>query len=269
MTALRLGSVHYLNARPLVAWFESPDCPHAPAITLAPPAELAAMLRAGLVDAALASTFEMIRAPGLVALPGVSISARAEVQSVRLFSKLPVPRVRTVALDSSSLSSAALTRIVLADAYGLNPTYVSMGPDLAAMLEVCDAALLIGDLSLFEDVTPHVLDLGRAWYELTGLPFVYGAWLARDDRDFSRISEVVLLAKEWGMRHLEPIASEWSLRTGMAIGRVRRYLADVMWYDLGPAHWLAITEFQRRCAAHGLAPAGVPLRGAEERQVGA
>ena len=259
MSAFRLGAVPYLNGRPLVAWFDALECPDGVEVALAPPSQLAAAVRAGQFDAALASSFEMLRAPGLVALPGISISARAEVMSVRLFSKVPIAHVRTVALDASSLSSAALTRIVLSDAYGLDPAYVTMAPDIGAMLERCDAALLIGDLRLFEDAAPHMLDLGRAWHDLTGLPFVYAAWLAREDADRQALGRLVQSAKDWGVRHLDRIASEWSAATGLPGDRVRRYLSDIMWYDLVPEHWSALAEFQRRCIAHGLVPEGVAL----------
>src|SRR5579862_4683940 len=120
MATLRIGCVPYLNAKPLIDWFHSDECDADAEVVYAVPSELAIQLESGLLDVALVSTFEMFRSPDLVLLPGISISADGPVRSVRLFSTRPISIIRSVALDTSSLTSTALTRIILSEAYDLS-----------------------------------------------------------------------------------------------------------------------------------------------------
>ena len=138
------------------------------------------MLREGELDVANCSIFESFQNPDITIIPNISISAYGAVKSVRLFSRVPLSDIRSVALDSSSLTSAALIQILLAELHGIEPRYKNFPPDLELMLDACDAGLLIGDLKLFDfhDGTQEY-DLGQDWLELTGLPFVYAAWQAR------------------------------------------------------------------------------------------
>src|SRR5207244_9105718 len=115
----------------------------------------------GSLDVSLVSTFELFRNPRLVVVPGISVSADGPAKSVRLFSKVPFDRIESVALDTSSLTSTALIRILLSERYNLNPAYIAHPPNVEAMLRECDAALLIGDLKLFDSPARHVMDLGE------------------------------------------------------------------------------------------------------------
>src|SRR5579872_3027459 len=139
---LRIGCVPYLNAKPLIHWFHTPACDVHAQVVYAVPADLARLLREGQLDVALVSTIELFQTPDLVVIPDISISADGPVKSVRLFSCRPYDRISSVALDTSSLTSAGLIRILLAERYGLTPRYVPHGPDLDRMLSVCDAGLI-------------------------------------------------------------------------------------------------------------------------------
>ena len=105
---LRIGSVPYLNAKPLVDWFHSPECDADVEVIYAVPSQLAQMLRRDELDVANVSIFEAFQNPALTLVPGISISAYGAVKSVRLFSQVPLAEVRTVAMDTSSLTSVAL-----------------------------------------------------------------------------------------------------------------------------------------------------------------
>jgi chorismate dehydratase len=258
---LRIGSVPYLNVKPLVDWFHEAECDADVKVTYAVPSQLARMLREDLLDVANVSTFECLRAPGLDLVPDISISADGAVKSVRLFCKRPPAEIRSVALDTSSLTSAALCRILLAERFRLSPRYEHHPPNLDAMLQDCDAALLIGDLKLF-NLMPGttVYDLGAGWKDLTGLPFVYAAWLAREDRVSSDMISLLARAKEWGIGNLDLLSERWSERMRLPLDRCRNYLIDVMDYGLGPAQMEGLHAFQQKCRAHGLIDDLTPIR---------
>ena len=104
------------------------------------------------------------------------------VNSVALFTRVPVAQVRRIALDVSSRSSVGLVRVLCRHHFGIEPEFVDASPDLASMLDVADAALMIGDPALdapWQALGATKIDLGEAWQAFTGLPFVFAAWVAR------------------------------------------------------------------------------------------
>lgn len=258
--SLRIGSVPYLNAKPLVDWFHTSECPAAVEVVYAVPSQLAVMLREGDLDVANVSIFEGFQNPDLTLIPDISISAYGAVKSVRLFAKTPLASIRSVALDRSSLTSAALTRILLAEQFGLNPCYTDYPPDLDAMLANCDAGLLIGDLKLFDGLPGiTVYDLGEGWQELTGLPFVYAGWLARSGSASNEMSDLLAEAKAWGVSRLEEIAATWAARMELPLERCRDYLIYVMNYNLTPEQLLGLETFRQKCLEQGLIRLQTPL----------
>ena len=257
---LRIGSVPYLNGKPLVDWFHT-DAPQVEFdLSYAVPSTLAAQLRAGAIDVANCSIFEGFVRPGLVLIPDISISAEGAVKSVRLFSRVPLTEIRTVALDTSSLTSSALVQILLNESYGIRPEYVHHAPELDAMLDRYDAGLIIGDLKLF-DLRPDtiVYDLGQGWKDLTGLPFVYAGWLARDDRVSTQMADALTAARDWGISNLEALALKWSGSMSLPLDRCRDYLINVMDYHLGQPQIRALHLFQQKCVEHNLISALHPL----------
>lgn len=258
---IRIGSVPYLNAKPQVEWFHSPECDADVELTYAVPSELARMLREDRLDVANVSIFEGLQNPEVVIVPGISISAYGAVKSVRLFSRVPLQQIRSVALDTSSLTSNALCRILLAEQYGLSPVYTHHDPDLEAMLASHDAGLIIGDLKLFHLMSGvTVYDLGQGWEDLTGLPFVYACWLARSDRASAEMVQILTRAKAWGLARLEELAVIWSARLQLPMDRCRNYLVHVMNYDLTPEQIEGLHLYQRKCHEHGLIATVNPLK---------
>jgi chorismate dehydratase len=252
-----IGSVPYLNEKPLTRWFSHTDEGRASGVRVvyAVPSELARMLRAGEIAAALVSSFEYFRTPGYAVAPGVSISGQDAIESVRAFARLPWRRVETLALDTSSLTSSALLQILLADVYDAHPAYLHAAPDQAAMLARADACLLIGDKGMLADGAGlDVLDLGRAWRRLAGLPFVYAVWLGRPEHLTPALTQALQAAREWGRTQTDAIAEEEARRIGASVAQCRHYLTEVMDYDLGDEHLQALAEFGARAWAHRLLP---------------
>ena len=176
----RVGCVPYVNARPLVACFDQPN--EFVEVVYDVPSRLPALLDSGEVDAILVSSIEYLRREDLVIAADVGIMSNGPVASVRMLSKVPLEEIQTLALDESSMTSNMLAQIILAER-GVRPSLVTMEPDQAAMLAACDACVLIGDKGLEADGTGLVdVDLGAAWTEMTGEPFVWALWLSRRDR---------------------------------------------------------------------------------------
>jgi chorismate dehydratase len=261
MARYRIGSVPYLNGRPLVRYFRDTAEGRDSGIEIveAVPSQLARMITDGSVDAALVSSFTLFQTPGLTYAPGCGVTADGPVESVRVISKVPIPDIRTLALDTSSLTSAALTRIVLAETYGLTPSCRHAAPDLDAMLAEADAALLIGDAG-YRSYDPSLvsLDLGVAWKVLTGLPFVYALWIGRPDRLRPELVEQLHAAKEWGKAHLDVIAQREHTPLGETLARTRHYLTEIMRYDVGVREEQALALFGEKLRHHGLAGAKTP-----------
>lgn len=247
--AWRIGSVPYLNGRPLVARFREPTAPADLELTLDVPSSLAARLRGGDLDVALVSSVEAFRGEGVAVVSDIAIAADGPVRSVGLLSRVPLDRVRHVAVDRSSLTSAALLRVIYRRRYGIDLAYTTAEPNLPSMLETAEAAMLIGDPAMRNDDDLYFMDLGAAWKELTGLPFVYAVWLARDDAAAKRLGPALRSARDWGLVRLEEIAADWSKESGLPLAIAREYLTDVMHYDLSETKRRALETFRELCEA--------------------
>jgi len=252
MDCLRVGCVPYLNGVPLAAWFHSTECDANIDLTYVVPSELARQLRDRRLDVAMVSSFESFQNPDLRFVPGISISADGPVKSVRLFSKVPFSQIRSVALDTSSLTSVALTRILLKERYGLEPDYIRHPPALQAMLAECDAGLIIGDLQLFDSPAAFVMDLGEEWKALTCLPFVYAGWLARADVPDEPMTNILTRARDWGAARLASLSEESAERMNLPLERVEDYFFNVMQYDLDAPKLAGLARFHQKCREHGL-----------------
>lgn len=242
----RVGSVPYINAAPLTRWLETDAGARYAEVVYAPPSQLAQMLQAGALDVALVSSVEHFRRPETRFVEGLAIASEREVLSVRLFSRVPIAQVRTVALDTSSLTSAALTRILLSRAYGVQADYLPAAPNLQAMLAQADAALLIGDLGMTarHESVNEILDLGAAWRDWTGLPFVWAVWLMNADAPAESLHALLHESYQWGAAHLELIIENEAQRTGIPLELCRRYLREVMVYAIDERFLQGLQRFR-------------------------
>jgi predicted solute-binding protein len=206
MKPARLGAVSYLNTKPLVHGLD--QRPDLFSIRFDVPAICATLLHEGRVDLGLIPAIEYLRGDYAV-VPGVAIASDGPIASVAVFSKGPIDRVRTLALDVSSRTSVALTRILCARRWGIAPTLTPANPDIRLMLERADAALVIGDPAL--EIDPAAVgavktDLGSEWKALTGLPFVYAMWTGREGAvDAEQVAELQR-ARDRGVADVPAIA---------------------------------------------------------------
>jgi len=249
---LRIGSVPYLNARPLVDWLER--CPPAGvSLQYAIPSVLIEQLLAGELDIAMASTFPTLERSDLHLLPGLGVTTPGAAWSVRLLSRVPIPDIRTLALDTASRSTVVMARIILADRYGVTPECRNLPPDLDLMLAHADAAVLIGDIGIAVSGEGLIdLDLGAEWHALTGLSFYYAGWVARDPAVLEEAAPLLFEACEHGMARISEIADEEAARLRLPRERCYRYLTEIMRYHTGEGELAGLAEFKRRAEWLGL-----------------
>jgi len=206
------------------------------------PAECADRVASGAADIGIVPSFELTR-QHLEIVPGAGIACHGAVRSILLISKCPAPEIRRLAADASSRTSAQLARVVLSRKYGATPETVSHPADLAAMLRIADAALIIGDPALRIDPSRlpyHVYDLGAEWVEMTGLPMVFAVWAARPGVATPQIEEAFRGSWHYGRAHLEEIVSATK---EFPPALVRYYLTRNIVHELGPREYEGMRLF--------------------------
>jgi chorismate dehydratase len=180
------------------------------------------------------------------------------VLSVKLFSRTPIRRIRSLALDEGSRTSVALVRILLEQRYGLQPSLSSLPIGARAEDATTDAVLLIGDRAMHppRDFL-EVWDLGEEWCRWAELPFVFAMWTARAGADLGELEGALREARDAGVAHLREIAVVEAPRVGLSFDACRSYLRDNLYFHLGPREQRGLELFSRHAARLGLAPAAL------------
>jgi chorismate dehydratase len=256
---IRVGAVNYLNTKPLIEGLAS-FAPHAE-LQLDLPSRLADRLAAGDLDVALIPVVEYFRANNYTIVPGVSIASRGPVLSVTLFSRVPCPEIQSVALDEGSRTSSALTRILLEKRYGIRPKTVQLPINVAADDMTTDAVLLIGDRAMKACLPgfAYAYDLGQEWFDWTGQPFVYAVWAVREYVNLRGVDRALRECRDHGLERVGQIAEREAAKLGLDAGFCRRYLSNILSFDLGPREIAGLRRFQELARELDLVPEGVEL----------
>ena len=202
MAKFTVGCVPYVNAIPLVWWFEHLGEESPVKVVYDVPSKLPQLLDDNQADAILVSSIDALRTPDRSIASGVCIGSEGPVQSVRLFSRVPYGHIQSLALDSSSMTSNRLAQILLAENFNVRPQTLAMPPDIRTMLDVCDACVLIGDIGMTADYPgARILDLGQAWTDTTNHPFVWALWTGKTDLDPELVDLLNLAYRKSKDRH--------------------------------------------------------------------
>jgi cyclic dehypoxanthinyl futalosine synthase len=255
---LRVAAVGYLNARPLYEGLDREPASARVRLDCAVPSEVARRVAEGEADLALMPVAAAATIGDLRIVRGCAIGTQGPVRSVVLVGERPIEELDEIAVDLSSRTSVVLARLVLrARRHGREPRLVGMGPrDAVAHVGAGRGALVIGDPALeIEGRFPHVLDLGIAWRELTGLPFVFAAWCGRPGALSVEDERLLERAKAAGLERRHAIAMEHAQRTGLPAASLRAYLDDAIRYDLGDEERRGLERFYQEAATAGLLPA--------------
>lgn len=264
---VRLAAVSYLNTTPLIhgldAWRDA-------SLVTAVPSRLADMVLQGDADLGLVSVADYARShtapsPGLLLVPCGMIGCDGPTLTVRVFSSVPPEQIRVIHTDTDSHTSAVLARVILAERFGVRPDHADfharehMGADHDAWPET---VLLIGDKVVTDSPPavryPYQIDLGQAWHELTGLPFVYAAWMCRADRaDDPAVRAGAALLDRQRRRNrarLDHIVTDEARRRGWPGDLARRYIGELLRFEVDGRARDAVGAFLSRASALGLLP---------------
>jgi chorismate dehydratase len=251
----RLAASSYSNTAPLIWSFLYGGARNeVELITDTAPARCADMLAQGLVEAALVPVIEYQRLEDVLVVPGVCVGSRERVRSVVLATRCDDLRdVRSVALDTSSRTSAALIKIIFREFIDTEPSWIPHVPDLPAMLAQADAALLIGDPAMTfarDGLTVH--DMAGLWREHTGRGFVFAMWMVRANAADRLRSLDFAAARDEGVGNLDEIAETYATETGLAAGEIRDYLSTNISFHLGDDLLAGMELYFRLAQKHGL-----------------
>jgi len=252
----RIGCVRYLNAKPLIFG-------HAREVSFHQPAALADLLALGRLDVGLCPIFEWMRNPRYAIVDGAAIASDGPVHSVFLAHRGSLRALRRVRMDPSSRTSSHLLQITLAEFHDVRPSYEEFSP--AALARPPQPArneglLLIGDQANAFRRTHgakfEILDLGAEWKRATALPFVFAAWLVRDDyRSAARLAAKLRGWKRENATRMESVIA----RHGEDDPEfARHYLTRCIRYHLGSQEKQAIAEFGKLLRKHDLIPHSPP-----------
>jgi len=270
-TPVRLGCVSYLNTLPLI---EGLGKLRGFRLTLTAPARLVDLLAEGTIELGLVSLVDFQRAAvpgGLAMLPAGMIGCDGATLTVRLFSAVPPGSIRELHADADSHTSVALARIILAERYGVRPSVVEFDVERhhaereaargrSAVEPWPETLLLIGDKVVTDSPPasryPHQIDLGEAWKQLTGLPFVYAVWMCRasdaGDERIVNAARVLDRQRRHNATRLGWIVEQKAGARGWPADLAHRYVDELLQYGVTPAHREAVERFFDLALKHGV-----------------
>jgi chorismate dehydratase len=276
---VRISIVEYLNTAPLVRGFTHGPLCGKYELSFTVPSQCAEALRSGAVDVAIIPAIEYQRIPDLVILPNLSIASKKSVRSLLLVSRKPIQEVARIALDRGSRSTQALTRILCEKVWHIKPEFFEAAPDLPAMLQLADAALLIGDpalrlaiacapgahrdpagdivstaslAGLSESGSVYIYDIVEKWRAMTSLPAVLAVWAARREAVTAELVQDFQDSLAYGLQHVDAIASEAAAEMKLPAGELRRYLLENIDYRLDEGNLRGLTRYYQLAAELGL-----------------
>ena len=241
---IRVGTVAYLNARPLVWGLDNQS--ERFQLRFEVPSKCASLLHESAVDLSLIPSIEYVHRPAYQIVPDIAITSLGPVASVAVFASRPIAAVRTIAVDASSRTSVALLRVLCAQWFDIEPKFIRLPPDIPAMLKRYDAALVIGDPALFADhdaLGVEKIDLGEEWTAMTNLPFVWAFWAGRPGVVTSDDILAFQAARNAGVKESDAIAREFCDTDEDQVELGARYLRENIGYVLDDAGRAGLKKF--------------------------
>jgi chorismate dehydratase len=281
VSKLRISVVQYLNTAPLVRGFTHGPLQGKYDLSFTVPSLCAEALRTGAADVAIIPAIEVQRIPNLVILPDLSIASKERVRSLLIVAKSPIREARRIALDQSSRSTQALTKILCDARWLISPEFSEAAPDLASMLATSDAALLIGDPALRlaiaaeEHVTPgrdgalvctgtqvglpqfaklYLYDVVHEWWQLTERPAVLALWAARPEIATPEVAADFSASLAYGIAHLPEICAEAARELQLPAKELSLYLRTNIDYSLDAENIKGLNEYFTQAGRLGLIP---------------
>jgi chorismate dehydratase len=205
---IKVGIVNYLNTRPLIYGLERPPISEKIELIGDYPARLVPMLKNGEIDVGLIPVAAIKQLPEYYIIGNHCIGAEGEIASVALFSEVPMEHIETVLLDYQSMSSVALLKWLMSDFWGIHPNLVTTKDEnYRSEITGRTAGLVIGDRALEQrKISSFIYDLGSEWKAITGMPFVFAAWVSLKPLPDDFVVEFDK-ANAMGIEHIDEIVS--------------------------------------------------------------
>ena len=258
-----IGCVSFLNARPLIDTLDTRDDV---TVRFDVPSGLLDDLNAGEMDVALCPVIDYQRsARPLAVLPVGGIGCDGHTFTVRLFSRVPLDEVAQVHADTDSHTSVALMQVILRQKFRHVVDVADYAPaHLEAPVESWpETLLLIGDKVVSKQpparAYPHQLDLGQAWKDQTGLPFVFAVWMAHEQAQLGDLPAVLDEARRSNARRIKEIVDTHADRAGWPRDLAADYLGKLLKYEIGPRQLEAMQLFWQLAGECGLVDPVRPL----------
>jgi chorismate dehydratase len=286
VTKHRISIVQYLNTAPLVWGFTNGPLQGKYDLSFTVPSQCAEDLRFGRADVAIIPAIEYQRIPDLVILPDMAIASKNQVRSLLVISKKPIEQAKTFALDRSSRSTQALTRILCAEKWKITPEFFEALPDLPEMLQQADGALLIGDpalrvaVGIEKDSWPgaqgqticqaaalgincsellYVYDVVGEWRALTGLPAVLAVWAAKREIAGPEVTADFIASRDFGLSHLGEISYEAAQDLELPQRTLESYLRNNIDFSLDVENRRGLELYFEHAAKLGLIAKANPI----------
>jgi chorismate dehydratase len=254
MSTLRISVVQYLNSVPLIWGMLHGRQQGKYELHFATPAHCADAVRDGKADIGIIPAIEYHRIDHLQIISGISIASKSCVRSVLLLSKVPIEKIQSVAVDTSSRTSAAFLRILLGKFYSLSVSLIPSAPRPDEMLKCADSALVIGDPAFTYRGPAKIYDLAAEWKKFTGLPFVFAFWAGRANKNLARCRVDFEESREFGLAHVDDIAAEYALKLNMEPADVKVYLTRNIDYSLDEENLRGLRLFFKLARETGIIP---------------
>lgn len=198
----------YLNTKPLLYGINRSPVMANIDLTIDYPSRIATMLLRDEIDMGLVPVAIIPFMKEYHLNTGYCIGSVGPVASVCIFSETPIESVEEVLLDYQSRTSVQLAKVLLKEYWKVNPVLTNAPKDFRDHIKGRTAGVVIGDRALEQrKISPYVYDLGEAWMALTGLPFVFAAWISNkpiDDDFLSRFDQ----ANKEGLEHIAEVVRE-------------------------------------------------------------
>lgn len=278
---LRISIVQYLNTAPLVRGFTHGPLAGKYELSFTVPSQCAEALRSGAADIAIIPAIEYQRIAGLAILPDIAIASQNRVRSLLIISKKPINQVQSIALDRSSRSTQALTRILAARHWKIAPQFVEAEPDLRSMLATADAAMIIGDPALRISIAVeknsavgpdgrcicqaatlgisgpeifHLYDVVGEWRKFSSLPAVMAVWAARREILTPEIVADFATSRDYGLLSIGDISADAARELELPQRQLESYLRHNIDFHLGEENRRGLERYFHEAADLGLIP---------------
>jgi chorismate dehydratase len=248
-----IGLTDSLEYLPLIYGFKNNLIDHRFEMILGSILENANKLREGEIELGIISSLDYaLKKETWQIVPDICVSSHHKIKHAQLFFNKGLTDIRTVAVDKNAVSEAVLLKILMREKFMSTPEYTAQEPDLDKMLSKNEAALIVGDKGLnYHNIYQNSLDLNEEWFDMTGLPFVYGFWAGREMTVTTADVASIISSFELGKLNLEKISKEYARKHSQNWSFYHDFLTHNLSYTFSDLEKEGLNEFYNYAFFYG------------------